>query len=234
MTSLPPQPPVPPPLPPAAGGVPAAGVPWERQRELGFASALVETLRESLFHPVEFFRRLDPRGGIFPALLFAVLVSLAAGALQVIWEVVLPDTWSSGVLMPGEARRELAVGALTWFLLLLLLPVLVPVWVVLYSAVLHGVLLVLGGPSRGYAATLRVVSYSSGPQLLAILPFCGSLIGVGWALVLNVIGLREVHGIPTGKGVAVVLVPLLLCVIAIGAGLVVVLLVAGSAALGRF
>ena len=58
-----------------------------------------------------------------------------------------------------------------------------------------------------------------------MVPICGALLLLVWGIVVHVIGLREAHGIETGKAVAVVLVPFFLCAILI-VGLVALVLVA--------
>jgi hypothetical protein len=72
---------------------------------------------------------------------------------------------------------------------------------------------------------VRTVAYASGPQLFSVVPICGVLLILVWGMVVTIIGLREAHGIQTGKAVAVVLVPYLLCAI-LFVGLIAIVLVA--------
>ena len=61
---------------------------WEDRRTYGFWASLWITWRESVFRPVEFFRALPPRGGIGPALGFAVLFSLLGLIMNIYWATV--------------------------------------------------------------------------------------------------------------------------------------------------
>lgn len=223
------------PPPPGPGGGAAApdvrgALPWERQAEIGFLPALLETLRESLFHPAAFFRTVDPRGPILAALVFAVLMAVIGGVFHVLWQLAMQAPWAVLPLGAG-AGPDLFATPVAGMALLLFTPLYVPLFLVVVAGIEHLILLALGGPSRGFPGTLRVLAYGSGPQVFAIVPLCGWLLQIGWTLVLNVIGLREAHGIQTGKAVAVVLIPLLLCSIAV-ATVVVLVLAAGALAIG--
>ena len=84
-------------------------VPWENWRELGFFASLWRTWRDAVFSPVPFFRRMPPRGGIGPALGYAVLLYFVVfgppsllGALFLWWESVHRDQVRS-VALRGEA-----------------------------------------------------------------------------------------------------------------------------------
>jgi hypothetical protein len=78
------------------------------------------------------------------------------------------------------------------------------------AAILHLMLLLLGGARRGFEATFRVASFSQATSLFFLLPFCGQLVGFVWCLVLYVLGLAEAHQIGHGKAAAAVLLPLVL------------------------
>ena len=87
----------------------------------------------------------------------------------------------------------------------------------------HLGLILVGGARHGLAATLQVASYAQAPQVLGVIPVCGAMIGTAWTVVLSVIGLREVNGISTLRATAAVLLPLVLCVCAVGAAVAVAL-----------
>jgi hypothetical protein len=71
--------------------------------------------------------------------------------------------------------------------------------------------MLVGGATRGVGATFRVLCYALAPEILNVLPGCGSpLAGVG-SLILTVIGFSAVHRISTGKAALAVLLPVVLC-----------------------
>jgi hypothetical protein len=88
------------------------------------------------------------------------------------------------------------------------------------------VALIVKPATTGYEATFRVVSYSSVGQLVGWVPFLGPLVAIVAAVVLSIIGVREVHGTTTGKAALVVLIPaavgfliVLLLILLVGAAL---------------
>ena len=82
-------------------------------------------------------------------------------------------------------------------LVFLVMMVIIPVWVTvglfIQSVVLHLLLLMVGSGKNGYEATFRVVCYSQAGQAWEIIPFLGGVIGRIWMLVVQIIGLREMH-----------------------------------------
>jgi hypothetical protein len=46
----------------------------------------------------------------------------------------------------------------------------------LWAAILHVMLLIVGGAKNGFGATLRALCYSRAPEVFQVLPFCGALI----------------------------------------------------------
>lgn len=61
------------------------------------------------------------------------------------------------------------------------------------------------GGRKGYGNTIKAFAYGNTPLLLfGWIPFVGMLFPI-WALVLNVIGIRQLHEISTGRAVGTVL-----------------------------
>jgi len=77
------------------------------------------------------------------------------------------------------------------------------------SAIIHLCLMVVGGNRRGFEATFRVIAYSSSTQIFALIPFVGGFIIPLYALVIEIIGLRESHGIGTGRAILAIFLPVI-------------------------
>ncbi len=200
------EPPLPP--PPSEEQIAAAGtvVPaWEDRRTYGVWASLFITWRESVFRPVEFFRTLPPRGGIGPALGFAVLFSTLGLIMNIYWGTVQSA-------LAGSAEEGLGILLLGgMFVALLWLAFVLPVYVGLLFAmagVLHVCFMAVGAGRRGFEATFRAIGYSSGPAAFAIFPFFGPLITVVWGTVVLFIGMREVQRTTNGKATLAFLLPL--------------------------
>lgn len=196
------------PPPPSEERIAGAGteVPaWEDRKTYGFWPSLWITWRESVFRPVEFFRTLPPRGGVGPALGFAVLFTTLGLIMNIYWATVQralagPVEEGLGILLLGGL-----VMTLLW------LAFFVPIYVGLLFAmagVLHVCFMAVGAGRRGFEATFRAMGYSSGPAAFAIFPFFGPLITLVWGTVLLFIGMREVQRTTNGKATLAFLLPL--------------------------
>lgn len=175
--------------------------PWEDQERLGFFSGIGRTVYETFTKPAEFFARMPVRGGLLVPLLYALIVSTTGTMLGYLW---LFSTENSFVSAVNQIENfTIIMGIMT--------PVALLVSIVGWALIIHGCLHLLGGARRDFEATFRVVCYASGPELWNILPFLGSYISYGWRLYLFVVGLREVHGLSTGRAVAAVLLPSIGC-----------------------
>lgn len=181
-----------------------SGAPWEIRCGNGFVSGVFRTLREVLFSPAVFFRRLTFSGGLGEPLAFGLLVGAVGNMFGLFWPVMMV----SGGLFPF-ARAVL--GQLSAGLIFLILVVAVPICVTLsmfiYSAILHLLLLVVRGGKNGFEATFRVVAYSQAAQMWELMPVIGSWIGGVWQLVIQVIGLREIHGVSYLRIIVAFLLP---------------------------
>ena len=168
------------------------GAPWENRSETGFAKGTYRTFKEVLFSPTTFFRGLTFKNGIREPLAFGLLIGAVGNMFGIFWPVLM----MSGGLFPfGDA----ILGHLTVGLIFLVMVVAIPVCVTLsmfiYSAILHLLLMIVRGGKNRFEATFRVVAYSQAAQAWDLIPVVGSWIGGTWQLIVQVIGLREMHNI---------------------------------------
>lgn len=174
--------------------------PWENIEELGFFHALGATLRESLLEPVRFFTSMPRTGGWLHPLLYAIVIgttgNLAGYVLGSLFEVpfVSQSKLSSGI--------TLFVG--------ILMPVLVCLGTTLWSVILHGSIFLFGARNKPFEATLRIVSYATGPDIFNVIPSLGWIVAAFWKLILVIVGVRQVHNVSTGRAALAVLFPVLL------------------------
>jgi hypothetical protein len=214
----------PPPLPvaPPPAAAPAdpnrPGTPWDERGRLGLAAAFVETTRQVLTGPAEFFRRMPVVGGLGSPLLYAVTagwIGLVAAALyQSVWvSIVGPSVLPFG--MEREAIARVIAFMESWAGLVAQVVfggISVTIGVFITSGVLHLMLMLLGAGQKSFETTFRAVCFAQAPMLLFVIPVflipgCGLLVGL-WSLVLYVIGLAESHQIGHGRAAAAVLLPL--------------------------
>jgi hypothetical protein len=192
---------------------------WDERDRLGFAAAFVETTRQVLTGPTEFFRRMPVTGGLGGPLFYAVTagwIGLVAAALyQSVWVSIVGPSMLPFGMEREEFARVLAFME-SWAGLVAQVVfggISVTIGVFVTSGILHLMLMLLGGGQKTFEATFRAVCFAQAPMLLFVIPVflipgCGLLVGL-WSLVLYVIGLAGVHEIGHGRAAAAVLLPLL-------------------------
>ena len=209
--------------------------PWEERAERGTAAAFAETLQQTLFHPVRFFRGTAPDRGAGAALLYAVLVGTLSIAVAILWQSALGDRipFERGGRFQNlfEHRGVLA-------LVVVFVPAVVALVCIASAAVQHVTLAVLGGARGTYRTTLKAVCYSSSALAFNVFPLCGAVVGAIWQVVVQVIGVRELHRTSTARAFWSWFLPLVIATCVAGAvffatllGLVKILLEYGG---GRF
>lgn len=170
--------------------------PWEQRSGRGWIAAFGETLQESLFRPTAFFRRTAPAGGALAALGYAVLVGTLSLAVAVLWQRVVGERIAGEV---GGRYFDLLGHRSALAGLSLLLPVGIVLLNLVHAAVLHVALAVLGGARGTYGTTLKAVCYSWSAAAFNVFPVCGAAVGAVWQVVVQIIGLRELHRTSTAR-----------------------------------
>jgi hypothetical protein len=228
MSSLPPDVPPPPPPPPGApppspyapGAAAPAGLPWEMRPRVGFADALVDTIRLFVTNPADAWSRTREKGDLGQPLLFAVVVGWIGIAFNSVWNVIFGNAWLRFLpMLPPEVRERfplarLGSGVGSTLVALVLAPLFVIIWLFIWSAILHLCFMIVGalsGSTAGFEGTFRVVGYSSVSQLAQVIPFLGGLVALVWNLVLVVMGAQRLHRTTQGKAIAGVVIPIVLC-----------------------
>jgi len=177
--------------------------PWEDGGTLGWPQAFVQTINNGLFSTKSFFAGLPSHGGYQKPLIFGVILGSIGIMFSQVWSVVF------GMGLSGTSGGK--VIALT---MIVFSPLVAALGLALAALLIHVcLLLVAEGAHKGFEATFRVFCYSSSAQLCNFVPILGSIACAIWATYLVIIGLREVHGVTTGKAALAVFLPyiVLLC-----------------------
>ncbi|MFT3913099.1 MAG: YIP1 family protein [Anaeromyxobacteraceae bacterium] len=228
--------------PPGGRGPEGIPSPWVERDRLGFFNGYVETWKLVATKPQDFFGRvrIDRPGS---AVLFGVigatigqvvsaLYSWAAGAQAMVAMRQMIDQMGPEQAEFLEKLMPYMGGAGTAYQMIAA-PVSALVGIYLGGGIIHLLLMLFKGAGRGFDATITVVGYAMGLQLLAAVPACGSLIAAVWVLVAYIIGLAAAQRTTTGKAAAAVLTPLVLacccCGGIIGAGAAAALKALGAA-----
>lgn len=176
--------------------------PWEDMGRVGFFQAFLTTLREVLFSPTRFYHRMPTNRGLSNPLIFALILGVLGGVLGLAWQQAFIPQLEQ---FPGTATPYL-VG------ITIALPLIVLLALFVGSAIVHLCLMLVGGNRRGFEATFRVIAYSWATQIFALVPLIGSFIIPIYSLVIEIIGLRESHGISTARAALAIFLPFIVVV----------------------
>jgi hypothetical protein len=198
---LPPTPPPPPPSPDV--------IPWERPGLDAF-SAFGRTVAMLITSPRRAFESMPVTSAFGRPLAFGIIVGWIGVLAGTFWNLLLRP-WVQSMLPWANNDRWTEWSATFRIAGAMAAPIYIPIALLIGTAFQHLFLFLVGGAKRGFMATFRVQCYAGATLMFAVVPVCGSLVGLVWSLVLAVIGLSAAHGISTGKAAAAVLLPLLLC-----------------------
>lgn len=165
------------------------GAPWEKRSEIGLWQGILQTCKAVLFSPETLFRELTYDAGKREPLAFGLLTGSIGSMLGFFWQSLIPG----GLLLLGHSfLSRFTLGIIVLFVVAMI-PLIVAIGIFVYSWILHLLLLIVRGANNGFEATFRVVSYSQAAQIVGIIPFIGGWIGGIWQLIIQIIGLREIH-----------------------------------------
>jgi hypothetical protein len=207
-------------------GTPRTGLPWEHRHERGFFNAFVETLVMVLTKPAQAFGVMKREGGLGEPLIYALIGGCVGGIVSLLFSLGLQsigffaDRHNTFANMAGMGAGSVAF--------IVLVPLFILVGLFIGSAIVHLCLMIVGGANQSFETTFRVLAFSQGSTgPLQMIPVCGGLIALVWALVCNCIGLARAHDTDTGRAVLAIFLPLIVCC---GGGLLIAFMFGGLAA----
>ncbi len=175
--------------------------PWENTQEYGFWKGLFATIFRVLKDPRDFFSLMPREGGFLNPLFFALVLETIGAVFHTLWSMLLLSSLLPGVA--GSSKPSL--------LMILAIPLSAYVMLVARSGILHFSLMLIGGASRNFESTFRVVAYSTAPGITRVIPIIGEVAVSVWSIYLIYWGIREVHEISGGKAALAISLPLVTC-----------------------
>ena len=200
----------------------AGPVPWEDASK-GIFGGGWETFKEACFNPKSFFAGVAQNDNPWPSItfgmatggfagfLYGVFVSVIYLAIGGVMAAAFRGTAGLGTAAPGAMlgiMGAMGVFAIFVYPLLFVMSGLITPWI--SGGVYHLMLMMMQGATRSYTHTVRVCGYSNAATLWLLVPGVGSLVSLGFHLVLTVVGLDETHKCGTGKAIAAVVLPVVL------------------------
>ena len=199
------------PPPPAAPAPPSRPIPWEDTDRSSAFERFFETVKGLASAPGPTFRSMPRTGGLAQPILYAVLVGWIGIAIGLFWSVLMQGMWMPFMDLGDEMGFAMGMSVVSTIGMAVIAPLFVIIGIFIGAAILHLMLLIVGGANHGFETTVRVVCYAQTAQLANIIPMCGGLISVVWALVLYIVGIAEGQQTGHGKAALAVLLPGILC-----------------------
>ncbi len=210
--------------PPPPAGPLRDGPAWERRGSALDLGALFTTVKDVLIDAPRTFATMNRDNGLGGPLVYLLILGTISGWVGMVWGFLLEQAMGSiGSGMGGMdlsqfgVQQNQAVAAFmasTLFKLIyaVALPAIILVVFFIEAGIFHLMLLIVGGARQSFETTARVVAYTSGATaIFQMVPFCGGLIGLVWGIIILILGLAYAHETSTGRAVAAVLLPLVLC-----------------------
>jgi hypothetical protein len=148
-------------------------------------------------------------GGVREPLAFGILFGSIGLMLELFWEFLMGEESLSSIQV--DFLADYGTG-LVFLAATVLCPLAATVMICMTSLIVHLLLRVVGGAKNGFEATFRVICYSQAAQLWALLPWVGGLIASLWVVVVQVMGIREIHGVSYTRVLIAFFVPVVLVV----------------------
>jgi hypothetical protein len=193
---------------PAAGA--RSGLPWDERQRKGFFNAFIETLQMVLTRPAEAFTVMKREGGFGEPLIYGVVGGSVGAIVAFLFSILFR---SFGMFAdqrnPLNAMAGMGIGSIGF---LILAPLFIAIGLFVVAAVVHLCLMIVGGANQPFETTFRVLAFTHGSTgVLELIPVCGGLIALVWAIVVNCIGLGRAHETDTGRAVLAVFLALVVC-----------------------
>ena len=194
-------------------------VPWESGE--GFIAAFFQTIRQSLFSPSKFFKKIAFGEGYWAPLIYGLITGIIGNGCALLWVWLFMAQWIPMDRIPFHY-------SLSILQVIAPLPFHQALAIFIGSAIVHLCLMIVRGNNNGYKTTFRAISYSYSGYLFGIIPFIGLVIGNIYVFILTIIGAKEGHRISTGKAVLAVLLPAIVIVGLILIAILVAMMFVGS------
>ncbi len=189
--------------------------PWlNRQRE-GSWRGLFQTIGMSMTSPGALMRSTPPDQGHGRAWLFAVIVQFAIGLLVSLPYGLLVGGMGMAVGGGGMGNIGFVLGSMLSYGLFFFVGSMTNL--AIWGLVTHGILHLTGGCARGMARTFDALCYSSGANVLTVIPCVGPYIGWIWWVVSAVLMVKEGQRVSGGRAsLAVLTFPVLMVLTCVG------------------
>jgi hypothetical protein len=191
----------------------------------------IETWKEVMQRPSEFYRGMPETGGYADPLTFAAISFIIYALLTAFLTALFGHGMMEGMYggMYGGAKES---GFFAILMTLIITPIAGIISLFIEAAILYVIYKLLGG--RGsYEGTVRFISYATAVLLLSWIPVINWIIGI-YGIYLYIVGGMYVHNVSMARSAIAVLLPALLVILLMAIVMAWLLLYKGSSPLLAF
>lgn len=170
----------------------------------------IETWKEVMQRPSEFYRGMPETGGYADPLTFAAISFIIYALLTAFLTALFGHGMMEGMYggMYGGAKES---GFFAILMTLIITPIAGIISLFIEAAILYVIYKLLGG--RGsYEGTVRFISYATAVLLLSWIPVINWIIGI-YGIYLYIVGGMYVHNVSMARSAIAVLLPTLLVIL---------------------
>lgn len=178
--------------------------------EIGFG----EKVKGFLLSPTETFQKVKDED-LGPLMKYFVILTLIFSILMAVIMIGLSSAMLSILPVKLPFMAGTAAGGLAAVVTFITLLISLLIGLFIVAAIVHIFVYLLGG-RKGYTQTVKAMGYGMTPSLLlGWIPFLNIIVGI-WALIVEIIGIRELQEMSTGKAVLAVILPGIIIGIIVG------------------
>lgn len=179
----------------------------------------IETWKEVIQSPSDFYREMPKTGGYADPLTFAAISFIIYALLAALLTALFgPGMYMSGMYggtyggmyegMYGSAR---GLGFFAILMIVIITPISGIISLFIEAAILYIIYKILGG-TGSYEGTVRFISYATAVLVLFWIPIVGWIAGI-YGIYLYIVGGMHVHDVSMARSAIAVLLPTLLVIL---------------------
>lgn len=175
----------------------------------------IETWKEVMQRPSNFYREMPKTGGYTDPLTFAaisfIIYALLAALLTALFGSGMYMGGMYGGIYDGMYGSARGLGFFAILMTVIITPIAGIISLFIEAAILYIIYKILGG-TGSYEGTVRFISYATAVLVLSWIPIIGWIVGI-YGIYLYIVGGMYVHDVSMARSAIAVLLPTLLVIL---------------------
>lgn len=192
--------------------------------------SFLETCKEVILKPSDFYRKMPTSGGYADPLTFAAISFLIFGLLSALTSILLSYIGYMSEVSGEIPGGTYGIGEFGYFIIVLymiLIPIFGIIFLLIDAALLYIIYKILGG-TGSYEGTLRFTSYANAVNIIAWIPIIGWIFSL-YSIYLYIVGGVIVHNVSMWRStIAITLDFILITLFIVAIGVVIAFVMIGA------